>query len=133
MVVSLFLILNFSIGVSASTNYDRQEADTCITISQRLSVKGGSGGKVKTYQTYTKTNPQTGEVYSGRTSGYGTPTENVRARDRGHHMNDNGFGPAVLDKSSTNYNAIRGREQLLIKKMVELNQLEEHQVMLLME
>lgn len=43
MVVSLFLILNFSIGVSASINYDRQEADACITISQRLSVKGGSG------------------------------------------------------------------------------------------
>ena len=42
MIVSLFLTLNFSIGVSASTNYDRQEADTCITISQRLSVKGGS-------------------------------------------------------------------------------------------
>ena len=42
MVVSLFLILNFSIGVSANTNYDRQEADACITISERLSVKGGS-------------------------------------------------------------------------------------------
>ena len=42
MVVSLFLILNFSIGVSASGGYDRQEADACITISQRLSVKGGS-------------------------------------------------------------------------------------------
>lgn len=42
MVVSLFLILNFSIGVSASSGYDRQEVDTCITISQRLSVKGGS-------------------------------------------------------------------------------------------
>lgn len=42
IVVSLFLILNFSIGVSASINYDRQEADACITISQRLSVKGGS-------------------------------------------------------------------------------------------
>ena len=42
IVVSLFLILNFSIGVSASTNYDRQEADACITISERLSVKGGS-------------------------------------------------------------------------------------------
>ena len=28
----------FSIGVSASTNYDRQEADACITISQRVSV-----------------------------------------------------------------------------------------------
>ncbi len=42
IVVSLFLILNFSIGVSASTNYDRQEADACITIGQRVSVKGGS-------------------------------------------------------------------------------------------
>ena len=41
MVVSLFLILNFSIGVSVSSGYDRQEVDTCITISQRLSVKGG--------------------------------------------------------------------------------------------
>lgn len=29
-------------------------------------------------------------------------------------MNDKGFGPAVLDKSSSNYNAIRGREQQLI-------------------
>ena len=43
MVVSLVLVLNFSIGVSASTNYDSQEADACITISGRLSVKGGSG------------------------------------------------------------------------------------------
>ena len=42
MVVSLLLVLNFSIGVSASSGYDRQEAGACITISQRLSVKGGS-------------------------------------------------------------------------------------------
>ncbi len=42
MVVSLLLVLNFSIGVSASTNYDRQEADAYITICERLSVKGGS-------------------------------------------------------------------------------------------
>ena len=42
MVVSLLLVLGVSIGVSASTNYDRQEADACITISQRVSVKGGS-------------------------------------------------------------------------------------------
>lgn len=42
VVVSLLLVLNFSIGVSASTVYDRQDADACITISQRLSVKGGS-------------------------------------------------------------------------------------------
>ena len=29
-------------------------------------------------------------------------------------MNKKGFGPAVLDKSSKNKNAIRGREQQLI-------------------
>ena len=46
MVVSLLLILNFSIEVSASTNYDRQEVDACITISQRLSVKGWSKADV---------------------------------------------------------------------------------------
>ena len=42
MVVSLLLVLNYSIGVSASSDYDRQEADACIRISGRLSVKGGS-------------------------------------------------------------------------------------------
>ena len=41
IVVSLLLVLNFSIWVSASSGYDRQETDTCITISERLSVKGG--------------------------------------------------------------------------------------------
>lgn len=70
--------------------------------------------KVKTYQTYTKTNIKTGEVYSGRTSGYGSPSQNVAARDINHHMNSKGFGPAVLDRSSTNAAAIRGREQILI-------------------
>ncbi len=29
-------------------------------------------------------------------------------------MNDKGFGPAVLDSSSSNRQAIRGREQMLI-------------------
>ncbi|MBQ1327612.1 MAG: hypothetical protein IIY49_06215 [Eubacterium sp.] len=46
MVVSLLLVLNFSIGVSASCGYDRQEVDTCITISKRLSVKGGSSSDI---------------------------------------------------------------------------------------
>ena len=31
-------------------------------------------------------------------------------------MNKKGFGPAILDKSSSNKNAIRGREQQLIDK-----------------
>jgi RHS repeat-associated protein len=68
----------------------------------------------KTYQTYTKTNPLTGDVYTGRTSGYGTPAANVARRDASHHMNSKGYGPAVLDKSSANYSAIRGREQNMI-------------------
>ncbi|WP_419812973.1 RHS repeat-associated core domain-containing protein [Bacterioplanoides sp.] len=69
----------------------------------------------KTYQTYTKTNPKTGEVYTGRTSGTGTPEQNIARRDANHHMNDKGFGPAVLDKSSANRHAVRGREQQLIQ------------------
>ncbi|MBR6659306.1 MAG: hypothetical protein IKL19_04430 [Paludibacteraceae bacterium] len=69
----------------------------------------------KTYQTYTKLNPKTGEVYSGRTSGNGTPEENILKRDKNHHMNKFGFGPAILDKSSSNKNAIRRvQEQILI-------------------
>ena len=52
MVVSLLLVLNFSMGVSASSGYDRQEADACITISQRLSVKGGSK-PIKPYEVTT--------------------------------------------------------------------------------
>ena len=43
MVVNLLLVLNFSIDVSASSGCAKQEANVCITISQRLSVKGGSG------------------------------------------------------------------------------------------
>ncbi|SHM65536.1 hypothetical protein [Gracilibacillus kekensis] len=73
-----------------------------------------SKGTEKTYQTYTKTNPKTGEVYTGRTSGTGTPLENIAKRDANHHMNKEGFGPAIRDKSSTNKDAIRGREQQLI-------------------
>jgi hypothetical protein len=62
-----------------------------------------------------KSNPTTGEVYSGRTSGQGTALENIANRDAAHHMNDKGFGPAQLDKSSANASAIRGREQQLIE------------------
>ncbi len=72
--------------------------------------------KVKTYQTYTKTNKATGEVYVGRTSGTGTPEQNVKRRDQNHHMNKQGYGPAELDKSSTNPDAIRGQEQFGIDK-----------------
>ena len=46
MVISLLLVLGVSIGVSASSGYYRQEVDTCITISQRLSVKTSYGNHI---------------------------------------------------------------------------------------
>ncbi|MFG2927428.1 RHS repeat-associated core domain-containing protein [Streptomyces achromogenes] len=79
-----------------------------------------------TYVTYTKTNPSTGQVYTGRSRGVGTPQQIVSARDSDHHMTEKGFGPAVLDKhvdatlpieqrhSDPAYQAMRGREQQLI-------------------
>jgi len=71
--------------------------------------------KNKTHQTYTKINLQSNKVYTGRTSGLGTPKQNVSRRDTGHHVNQQGYGPAVLDKSSSSKNAIRGREQQMIE------------------
>lgn len=71
-----------------------------------------------TYQTYTKVKIQNGKkiVYVGRTKGTGTPKQNVARRDAGHHMSQKGFGPAKVDKSSSSYEAIRGREQRRIDK-----------------
>ncbi|WP_407945306.1 RHS repeat-associated core domain-containing protein [Paraburkholderia antibiotica] len=72
-------------------------------------------GLEKSYQTYTKTNPVRGQVYTGRTSGDGDPLQNILARDRDHHMTSQGYGPARLDQSSANRCAIRGREQAMIE------------------
>jgi RHS repeat-associated protein len=76
----------------------------------------------KIWVTYTKVGPN-GEVYAGRTSGYGTPEEVVAARDRGHIILNliQGFSAARVDAwASANregfaaYGAIRGREQQII-------------------
>ena len=45
-------------------------------------------GRQTSYQTYTKSNPTTGEVYTGRTSGTGSPKQNISTRNSGHHMNE---------------------------------------------
>ena len=50
----------------------------------------------KTFQTYIKMNPNTGEVYVGRTSGTKSPLQNVKARDSKHHKSAEGFGPAEI-------------------------------------
>lgn len=91
-------------------------AEEALKIGAEDEIKEGAEKSLEdiTYQTYTKEHPETGEVYSGRTSGKGTPEENVAARDAGHHKNADGFGPAKLDKSSKSSDAIRGREQQLI-------------------
>jgi RHS repeat-associated protein len=78
-------------------------------------VRGVSTVRARTYQTYTKVNTTTNRTYTGRTSGTGTPAQNVARRNRGHHKNDDGYGPARLDKSSSNPQAIRGREQQMIE------------------
>lgn len=69
----------------------------------------------KTYQTYTRYNPRTNQCYSGRTSGYGTPQQNIQARGAGQPLlNAEGFNNPVLDRSSDGSSSIRGREQQLI-------------------
>ena len=72
-------------------------------------------GSARTFQTYTKLNSETGRVYVGRTSGYGTPLENITRRDMSHAYNNLGFGEARIDQTSGSYAAIRGREQQLIE------------------
>jgi RHS repeat-associated protein len=87
------------------------------------------GAAPKTYQTYTRTHQGSGQVYGGKASGTGTPEENVEKRHRGgrrtgplvrqdiHVILDKaGFDPPVVDKSSPNEAAIRGREQQLCDK-----------------
>uniref|UniRef100_UPI0010F7B51C RHS repeat-associated core domain-containing protein n=1 Tax=Chitinivorax sp. B TaxID=2502235 RepID=UPI0010F7B51C len=85
-------------------------------IGSILSIPGDtSNSQQKTYATYTRVHPVTGQVYAGRTSGYKDPATLVR--DRGlqqTHLNSEGFAFPVLDVSTTDYAAIRGREQQLI-------------------
>jgi RHS repeat-associated protein len=69
----------------------------------------------RTFQTYTKMNTRTGERYTGRTSGTGTPAQNVARRDASRYPSSE-YGPAKLDKSSGNPQAIRGREQQMIER-----------------
>ncbi|MCO6465702.1 MAG: hypothetical protein J5I53_03710 [Bradyrhizobiaceae bacterium] len=70
----------------------------------------------RVYLTYTLRNA-TGQIYVGRTSGYGDPYTVMMARMRSHHMVRNGYGNPVLDVSAQGelgFSAIRGREQQLI-------------------
>ena len=94
-----------------------REAKAAVEVA-RAAERGAEAVRAeqRTYQTYTKVNERTGQVYTGRTSGTGTPAQNIARRDSGHQMNAQGYGPARLDRSSTNAQAIRGREQQMIER-----------------
>lgn len=74
---------------------------------------GGRAAGGKTHTSYTRTNSD-GVVYSGKTSGRGTPEQQVIARtSQADHRakTQEGYGPGVVDRNSPNADAIRGREQ----------------------
>jgi RHS repeat-associated protein len=102
-------------GVSVATGV--------VVVGLPLLLSGDTPQHTYVYVTYTKENPRTHQVYSGRSSmrvPVGTPISRslgqqiVNNRESGHHANERGFGPARLDRISYNYSAIRGREQQLI-------------------
>jgi len=90
-------------------------ADAQQQLAQQLTDALRRAFPERTYQSYTRYNPRRGKCYSGRTSGYDDPLTKIRKRALGQPLlNAEGFLPPVLDRSSTNRGAIRGREQQLI-------------------
>jgi hypothetical protein len=93
-------------------------AATALTLGVVAAAKAISDGiEQYTSVTYTRTNPLTGQVYSGRTSGYGTPEQLIARREGGHPQRLGGYLPAVRDQVGYGVQgavAIRGREQQLI-------------------
>lgn len=86
-----------------------------VTVDKALSDSSAGG---KTYTTYTRAKTD-GTVYSGRTSGTKTPEQQVAARTSqpDHQVKTaEGYGPAKVDRNSSNPDAIRGREQQLIEQ-----------------
>ncbi len=72
--------------------------------------------------TYSKKNHKTGRTYYGKTSGAAIEAtidainKILEKRDNHHHKNKEGYDIAKIDKVSTDSDAIRGREQMLIEK-----------------
>jgi len=79
------------------------------------------------YIVYLKWNYDRTKVYVGRTSGQVKEAsvseigKVLRKRDSNHAMNDTNFLPAEIRHISTNANAVRGQEQILIEKYRELD------------
>ncbi len=77
---------------------------------------------IRLFITYVKENNKTGEVYIGRASGLvnevNTDAANLvrKKRDSSHQKNKEGFSESVIENFTTNSDAIRGREDLLIRE-----------------
>ena len=109
-------LIQLELGYAETEDMDAAKAmDKATDATRELNKAKDAVKGPKTYQTYRKVNPETGEVYIGRTSGTGSPEANVRKRDKNHHMNQKGFLPAELLNTSSNPDAIRGQEQFLIE------------------
>jgi len=72
------------------------------------------------FVTYVLTNPASGQIYIGRTSGFGNPASIMEARYKSHFvLRAAGFSQRNVDQSAKgwlNRGAIRGREQQMIDK-----------------
>jgi hypothetical protein len=110
------ILVPMSVGAGQAVKATMKAVNKADNAVDAAKTVDKAGDATKTYQTYTKDpkNPADG-VYSGKTSGKGTPEQNVANRDKNHHMNKT-HGPAKLDKSSPNPDAITGREQQNIER-----------------
>jgi hypothetical protein len=99
-------------AVKIATSYGgKKAAQQAVTKSVAKSAT-----KTKTYQVYTKSNTSSGKVYTGRTSGTGTPQQNVLKRNANHHMNSQGYGNPKVVFNTNNGSAARGGEQYWISR-----------------
>ena len=95
-------------------------AATVVVADALADAASAAQDKLNDYKfvTYTRTNAATGQVYSGRTSGFGSATQLASSRAATHPPRLAGFGPPVVDRvapgTAQGYAAIRGREQHLI-------------------
>lgn len=114
-------IAKYGVGVMLSASGLGAVVETVHAISTIKNVAekiANTPSTGRTYTTYTRTKDN-GTVYSGRTSGKGTPQQQVAVRtSKADHQakTAEGYGPARVDKNSSNPDAIRGREQQLIEQ-----------------
>ncbi len=113
-------------GVPRNPDMGRQLIDFLAAMAADAQRKLGEANDAKyrrsgrSFQTYTKDNLDSWNMYSGRTSGARDPVDNVWRRGLAEYPPGN-YDHPFLDCSSDSYGAIRGREQQLIDHYRSLN------------